>query len=339
MRNKARTILLGSLAVVAALCALAERSARRLPMDALVYQDSADPHLRFELRPGSSGLKDGARVEINSVGQRGPEPAPKAPGAARVAFIGGHETFGLGVELADLYVGVAAAGAAKDIKGPVETVNLSMYSYTLGQKVRLACARLSGLQADAAVLQLSDDDFRELPPPGVNAPALKNMLRGNSAAFRAVAERRYWRRAAAAREAAENPRPAPAAAPSPAPDVPVGQAQARLVEEQLAAFKRCLDEAGARGGIVLVPNLSLPVAKQTPETAAFRAALRERSRALGLEFEDAGPALRRLPPADALKRPKEPVLAPAGHRALGESVRALLKRLKLRAQPPLRPSA
>lgn len=336
MRNKKRrSLLLPLLASVLIMGAGVELGVRRwVPLDALVYRDSDDPFLRFELRPGAAGLKGGVEVSINSAGQRGPEPAPKAAGATRVAFIGGHETFGFGVELADAYPGRAADGASKDRKAPVEPVNLSMYSYTLGQKVRLACSRLAGLDADLAVLQVSDEDHRELPLPGVDAPALKNFLRERSAAFRLLIERRYWRRVAA-EEAALN---------AGSPGVPMSldamrEEQSRIVGEQLAAFKRCLEAAGATGAIVLVPNLSVPLERVTPKTAAFRAALKSQAHSLGFEFQDAGPALRRLPPTEALQRYNEPVLSPNGQRVLGESVRALLKRLKPRPRPAGRPSA
>jgi hypothetical protein len=319
---------LALLAVPLALAAAAELGVRLfVPMDALVYRDSEDPSLRFELRPGASGLKDGVPVSINSAGLRGPELAPKPAGALRAAVAGGHEGFGLGVELAQSMAARLAPLLAQDRKVPADTVNLSMYSWTLGQKVRQACARLAAVDADLVLLQVSDDDARELPRGAVSAPRLKNALRESSAALRLVDERRYWKRAAREQALAE------AAAPAPAPAAPAGEREAALAAEQLAAFKRCLDEAGAAGAVLLVPNLAVPPGRETPETAAFRRALERSSRGLGLPFRDAGPALRALPAGAALKRPGEPVLSPEGQRVLSEEARRLLRPVK---PPPRR---
>lgn len=319
------------LATPLALAAAAELGVRLfVPMDALVYRDSADPLLRFELRPGARGVKDGVQVSINSAGLRGPELAPKPQGTLRAAVVGGHEGFGLGVELADAMAGRLAPLLAKDRRAPAETVNLSMYSWTLGQKVRQACARLAELDADLVVLQLSDEDTRELPTAAVKAPALKNALRERSAAVRLLAERRYWKRAEAEREQLQ-------AEPAPAPDPAAGEREAALAAEQLAAFKRCLEEAGAEGAVLHVPNLAVPAGNESPETAAFRRALEKAGRGLGLGFRDAGPALRKLPAGAALKRPGEPVLSPEGQRVLSEEARLLLRPIKPKPRPKAKP--
>ena len=125
------------------------------PMDALVYEDSENPLLSFQLRPGSSGSKNGVDVVVNAQGLRDdPVPSPRPPDERRVVVVGGHETFGVGVPAERTYVRELSSGIIERGEGRMRTINLSMYSYRLSQKVELACRRLQELDPELVVLQV-----------------------------------------------------------------------------------------------------------------------------------------------------------------------------------------
>jgi hypothetical protein len=310
-------VLLGLVLLLAG----AEAAVRLLvPMDALLYQDSGDPGLRVELRPGARGIKLGAPVQISAQGLRDdPVPADKPAGEARVVVVGGHEAFGLGVERGQGFVAALPHGLDKGRPGPVRSVNLSMYSYGLSQKVELACRRAAEFHPDVVVLQASEGDAIAPPPPAVDAPALKNLARESSALARWAMEARYRRRAAAVA-------PPP---PSAADD------EARAAGAQLARFKECLAASGAKLVVALVPGVNDPAGP----SSGLRRGLESEAKTLGIPFVDAGPALRRVPADKRALLPGQPFLSPAAQDALAVELRKRVAPLLPKARKtPRRPS-
>lgn len=177
--------ILGLAGAAIILLAVGEAAVRAfVPMDALLYQDSGDPALGFELKPGARGEKMGAEVRISAQGLRDDAvPAEKDPGEARVVVIGGQEAFGLGVPRREGFV--AELPGRIGSRGRVRSVNLSMYSYALPQKVELACRRAAEFRPDVVVLQASEGDSVRLPPPSLQAPGLNRIFFGRPARSRA----------------------------------------------------------------------------------------------------------------------------------------------------------
>jgi hypothetical protein len=313
--KKQRRSAVRRLAVFAAagagLLVAAELAVRALhPMDALVYRDSEDPRLSVELRPGASGVKNGVDVAVSAQGLRDePVPSPCPEGERRVAVVGGHETFGVGVPAPETYVRELAAGLVEPRDGSARTIKLSMYSYNLAQKVELACRRLQGLEPELAVLQVSEGDGGLARPPLLRLPRLKNWLRERSALVRWAMESLYLR-----------PRPG---GPPPADDF---DAERR----ELLRFEECAASAGARAAIVLLPDLSRP-APSAP--SGLRRAVESVVKEGGLPFLDGAPVLEAVPAGGRTVFPGTKFLSPAAHRALSGALRARLKPL-LRRRPP-----
>ena len=312
MKSLARIAALGLAALLAA-----ELGARLLiPMDALVYRDSDDPALAFELRPGSRGVKNGVSVEINEQGLRDEiVPAAKAPGERRVVVVGGHETFGIGVEAKDTFVRELAEGLVAPGDGRARTVNLSMYSYHLGQKVELACRKLPGMAAELVVLQVSEDDAGSPKAPLLHSTHLKNWVREHSVLARWASEKFYLRHE---HKSASH-------------DDDFTETRA-----QLRRFKECIDATGARAVVMMLPDLSEP----TTSPSDLRRAIATDAKELGLQMVDVGSELEAIPPKDRLVFPGKPFLSPAAHRVLADALRRRLKPLlkKRRAPAPPRPS-
>jgi hypothetical protein len=303
----------------AGLLVAAELAVRVLhPMDALVYQDSEDPLLSTELRPGASGLKNGVEVAISAQGLRDePVESPRPKDERRVVVVGGHETFGVGVPVESTYVRELADGLVERADGRARTINLSMYSYGLAQKVEVACRRLRELEPEVAVLQVSEGDGGSPHPSLLRFARLKNWIRERSSLVRWAAEAHYLR-----------PRP-----PGP-PAAEDEEAERRA----LLRFKDCADAAGARAALVFLPDVSRPAAAPS----ALRRATESVSKEKGLPFLDGAPALEALPPAERTVFPGTRFLSPAAHRALSDALRARLKPL-LKPRPakklPRRPVA
>lgn len=309
--------------------ALAEVATRLLaPMDALVYQDSADPRLGFELRPGARGMKAGVPVEINAQGLRDePISAEKPPEERRVVVVGGHETFGLGVSSEDTFVRRLAADLVPAGAGRARTINLSMYSYSLSQKLELACTKVAALKPDVVVLQTAENDLKDLPPPAVTAPRLKNWAREHSAAARWAAEKRYLSQTT----------PAPEQAPV-KPDPETAAANFEKTREELQRFKDCVTAAGAAAAVLFVPSTT---DTGTSAPSDLHGRLESGAKSLGMPFMDAGPALRRVPAAERLLHPDVPFLSPAAHKSVADELRKRLKPLlekRRRPAPTPRPS-
>lgn len=280
--------------------------------DALIYQDSEDPALGFELRPGAKGRKSGAQVGINAEGFRGPElTKPKPKGEFRVVVVGDHPTFGLGVEEQDAYVR-RLEGLVKPPPGEkVVIVNVSNYQYSLDQKLALLKSRALPLEPDAVVFQVTTQTGYPMPPAKLANPKLKNFLRSHSAFIRWVVERLYWRRAT------------PSVEGPPSDEV-----------EVIARTVKALKGIGAPAMVVYVPQLTWGDAHADVSSAAAR--YRKASKDNGLPFVDVSPALKGDPDRFLLA-PSRPWLNREGHAAAAKTVAPELQKLIKRKKP--RPSA
>ncbi|MFI5349975.1 MAG: hypothetical protein ACHQ2Z_10560 [Elusimicrobiota bacterium] len=299
--------------VIGLAAALAAEGAARLliPMDALVYRDSEDPKLAFELSPGARGMKNGVPVEISEQGLRDEAvPAAKAPGERRVVVVGGHEAFGVGVEAKDTFVRELADGLIDPKEGRARTINLSMYSYHLGQKVELACQRLASMAPELVVLQVSERDGGRPYPPSFNRPRLKNWIREHSVLARWASEKYYLR---------------------PRRTTPGENSDFADARAHLRRFKECADAAGARAVVMLLPDITVPAYSSPSE---MRRGVEAGAKELGLPLVDAAPALEALRPEDRAVFPHERFLAPAAHRALADELRRRLKPLLKKRPAP-----
>ncbi|NNN06487.1 MAG: hypothetical protein HKL90_11350 [Elusimicrobia bacterium] len=267
-----------------------------VPMDALLYQDSADPALGFELRPGAHGEKMGADVQISAQGLRDDVvPDAKDRGEARVVVVGGQETFGLGVRRAEGFV--AELPGVLRSRGRVRGVNVSMYSYGLSQKVELACRRAAEFHPDVVVLQASEGDAVELPPPSIRAPRLKNFIRETSALARWIMERRYRDRAAEVLP----------------PQGHAADGKADEARADLARLRDCLAPTGAKLAVAFVPGVD-DLSGGAP--SSLRRGIEAGAKAAGALFIDVGPALRRVPAGRRALRAGQPFLSSEAQKAL-----------------------
>jgi lysophospholipase L1-like esterase len=97
-----------------------------------LYRPSLVPGLSYEMVPGRSGIFEGMSVRTNSLGMRGPEPAPADSSLYRVAAVGDSFTFGFGVPEEETYPSVLSSilnrsQAAR--KRRFEVLNLGVVGY------------------------------------------------------------------------------------------------------------------------------------------------------------------------------------------------------------------
>ena len=274
--------------------------------------------------PGAKGDKVGAPVEINAQGMIDEAvPVSAAAGERRVLVVGGHETFGLGVPVAENFVHRLGEDLRASGLPGARTVNLSMYSYTLAQKVELACRRAGGLQPELVVLQVSQGDA-ESPRQARSIlpfPRLKNAVRENSALARLVMERNQLRRNESSARSKDR--------------APASKEDAASPARELDRFDACVRAAGAKPAVVMIPGIADDVQKPS----ALRLAMESEAAALKIPFVDAASALGRLKPEERALRPNLPFLSPAAHKVLAEELgRRLKPLLKPRPSPPRRPS-
>ena len=323
--GRRRSLLLLKIGVAAAAALLAGELVFRayVPMDALVYEDSENPQLAFQLRPGASGTKNGVEVAVNAQGLRDePVASPRPAGERRVVVVGGQETFGVGVPAERTFVRELADGLIAPGDGRARTINLSMYSYHLSQKVELACLRLQGLEPELAVLQVTEGDISSPPSPLLRFPRLKNWIRRHSALIRWASERYYLRRRGVTAGIA--------GAPSPSEDF-------ETTRQALRRFKACADAAGAKSAILLLPDVSNPEGTAPSE---LRRGVESVAKEDALPLVDGAAALAAVPLAERKLYMTDPFLSPAAHRVLADALRKRLKPLLKRrpAAPPRRPS-
>jgi hypothetical protein len=167
---------LGLLIAEAAVRAFDLRPPPRPTATGSVFQDSDDPILRFENRPG--GVKtityrgsDGspARVveqRVNAQGFRGPLIAlERTPGTPRIACLGDSHTFGEGVAEEETW----PAHLSRALAAPVEVMNCGVNAYDTLQELLWLERRVLAYQPDLVILQYYINDAAardvELPEP------------------------------------------------------------------------------------------------------------------------------------------------------------------------------
>lgn len=128
-----------------------------------------DPQLGWSLAPNRVGRFVGPRpfpiqfrttVRTNSLGLRGADPGPVAPGARRVLVLGDSITAGFEVEEDQTYaalLGPALAAAAPQAP-PVQVVNAGVRGYGTDQEYQLYEQRLRPLHPDVVVLHMTVND-------------------------------------------------------------------------------------------------------------------------------------------------------------------------------------
>jgi lysophospholipase L1-like esterase len=124
----------------------------------------ADPMVGWAYRPGFTGEFVGpqpypitfrTKVSINSLGLRGPEPAPVPPGGLRVLALGDSWTSGLEVEEDQTYSAVAARLLSQRLGRPVQVINAGVRGYGTDQAWLLYRQRLKQLHPDVVVYYLT----------------------------------------------------------------------------------------------------------------------------------------------------------------------------------------
>ena len=307
--------LAGSLGIALGLAAAAELSARRwLPLDALVYQDSANPKLRFELRPKTQGLKGGTWVQINKDGLRDREiPLEKPPGEFRLLVVGDYFTFGYGVPAEETYLRHLESLLKVPKNLHLTTVNLSMYHYNLDQKLEFLRSRGLPYRPDFVILQVYEDDKDDLEAALVRWVRLKNFLRTHSHLIRWMTEKLFWHRVRSIS--------------SPPPTSPSASLQeAAKIREGIREFSALLRQNGIPGMVLNFPNLTFQTYAEQAKARAIQQEFRKVSQGQGLLFYDAGEVLQRHPPHALLLRSHEPHLNARGHRTAAQGITQYLRK-------------
>ncbi|PYQ09992.1 MAG: hypothetical protein DMH00_12075 [Acidobacteria bacterium] len=97
-----------------------------------LYRTSLVPGLTYEMVPDRDGTFEGMSVRTNSLGMRGPEPAPPDPSLFRVAVVGDSFTFGFGVPEEETYPSLLASILNRSPAGRnrrFEVLNLGVVGY------------------------------------------------------------------------------------------------------------------------------------------------------------------------------------------------------------------
>src|SRR5262245_14545228 len=123
---------------------------------------SDDPDIIYELEPGVSGMFQGARVDINALGQRGPlvRPTPPADAVIRLLILGDSMAFGWGVEEKDAFAHrIVERFQADHPQGPwLEMVNLAVPGYNAQQEVETLVAKGLAYAPSLVVIFLCGND-------------------------------------------------------------------------------------------------------------------------------------------------------------------------------------
>src|SRR5262249_4044525 len=116
----------------------------------------------YELEPDVSGTFQGAQVDINGIGQRGPlvRPTPPAEGVIRLVILGDSMAFGWGVTEKETFAHrIAERFQADHPKGPwLETVNLAVPGYNSQQEVATLVAKGLAYAPSLVLIFLTGND-------------------------------------------------------------------------------------------------------------------------------------------------------------------------------------
>lgn len=117
-----------------------------------VLRPSDNPALRYEMVPGSQGIAYGTEVTINSHGMRDREYSlEKPPDKYRVAVFGDSETFGIFLEIDEVYTEVLESRLA-EAGHRIEVLNFGVGGYDTVQEVALLESRGVAFDPDLVVL-------------------------------------------------------------------------------------------------------------------------------------------------------------------------------------------
>ncbi len=173
MRNRLGTVAL-ALGALLFSCGLAEAGLRLAGFTA-IYDTYSKPSLFWihdeELgwvhEPGARGSYVGprpfpvefeTRIEINRLGLRGPEVAPKAPAEYRVLALGDSSTVGFEVPYEEAFTALMEARLARRLDVPVRVINAGVRGYGTDQQL-LTYRRLGReLQPDLVLLVFNGND-------------------------------------------------------------------------------------------------------------------------------------------------------------------------------------
>lgn len=291
---KAATFILAG---VLALGAMLEIGCRLIaPLDVLIYQDSLNPELRFELKPEARGWKEGVWTEINSQGLRDREiPPEKALDEFRLAVVGDHSTFGLCVPVEKTYVRQLEKFLNVPARENVLTINLSMYHYNMAQKMEILRDRGLKFHPDFIVFQVSREDMNVLNEPFIPWVRLKNFLRSHSHFLRWLMERLFW-----------------VQKPPGKPEM----IDLTYIRGIFQTLKKLSDQTGICALVLFVPDLSLKDPGLIDNDKSLKKEFRNAGRQIGLHFCDGEEALKGNPPESLLARPDDPYLNARAHRLL-----------------------
>ncbi|MDI3315332.1 MAG: SGNH/GDSL hydrolase family protein [Mycobacterium sp.] len=127
----------------------------------------ADEQVGWSYGPGTTGEFAGprpfpitfrTRIRINSLGLRGPELTPVAPGGLRVLVLGDSVASGLEVAENQTYSAVAAGLLSQRLSVPVQVVNAGVRGYGTDQEWLLYRERLKPLHPDVVLLHETAND-------------------------------------------------------------------------------------------------------------------------------------------------------------------------------------
>jgi lysophospholipase L1-like esterase len=118
---------------------------------------SADPRLRFELKPGSA-VQAEVEYRINAFGMRNPEVSEtKAPGVRRIAVLGDSIAFGYWVSEADAFP--RRLERLLDGGGCVEVLNFGVPGYNLDQEIEMLRVRALRFSPDLVLVAFCLNDL------------------------------------------------------------------------------------------------------------------------------------------------------------------------------------
>ena len=171
-RLGAFALLLASLGLTFALAEGALRAAGYTALHAVYSRPELfwrhDELLGWSLEPNAKGRFTGPRpfpiefettIETNSLGLRGPELAPRAPGELRVLFLGDSFVAGFEVEQAETFTALVEGRLARHLGVPVRTINAGVRGYGTDQSYLYFRERGRALGADLVVAVFSANDF------------------------------------------------------------------------------------------------------------------------------------------------------------------------------------
>jgi lysophospholipase L1-like esterase len=173
-RLGALALLLASLALTSGVAEVALRAAGYTALHQVYSRPELfwrhDPVLGWSLEPGAKGRFTGPRpypiefdttIEINSLGLRGPEIGPRAPGELRILFLGDSFVAGFEVEQAETFTALFETRLARRLGAPVRVINGAVRGYGTDQSYLWFRERGRALGADVVVAVFSANDFED----------------------------------------------------------------------------------------------------------------------------------------------------------------------------------